>query len=112
METTLKALVESAIANNPMGFTLDLNSGKLIDYGFIVAYAETQNSFGNEGKLKCLHHAFAHDWVIGMWINPEGHQQFDSCKVFRYKSKAIQFGLEQDQIAIWDANEGIEIRLK
>jgi hypothetical protein len=112
MEKSLKVLVESTIKKNPFGFTLDLRTGKTINYGFIVAYAETQNSFNHEGLINCISHAFAHDWVIGMWINDQGIQQFDSCKVLRSKSKAIDFGLKQNQIAIWDVNEGTEIRLK
>lgn len=112
MEKSLKVLVESTIKMNPFGFTLDLKTGKLINYGYIVAYKETQNCFGSEGLDTCLKHALNHNSIIGMWINDQGQQQFDSCKVYRSKSKAVSFGRDQDQIAIWDANEGAEIRLK
>lgn len=100
---TLKSLVERTIHMNPQGFTLDLSTGRLVRFGYIVAYEETQDSYGDDGLKRCLHHAFAHDWVIGMWVNDKGERQYDSCKVFRSKSKAIEFGRLNNQIAIWDS---------
>ena len=96
--------------SNPDGFTLDIKSSRMIKSGIISAYSETQNSFGLYGLLKCYFHAKQNDLTIGGWQTSKG-LQFDSCKVFKDRKQAIKFGIENEQIAIFDLDNLEEIRL-
>lgn len=95
---------------NPDGFTLDIKSGKLVNSGIISAYHDTQNSFGLYGLLRVYFHAKRHNKVVGGWQTEKG-LQFDSCRVFRDRKKAIKFGIKNKQIAIFDIDNLEEIRL-
>lgn len=99
---------------NPEGFTLDLETMKPVKYGVIVAFKETQNSFGKESLNKVLQHALENDKKIGGWLNDEnGNYYFDSIKIFKNAEirEAIEFGIKNDQIAIFDLTNLREIRL-
>lgn len=102
---------ESIAMENPQGFTLEIKTFELITSGIIVAYAETQSSFGRRGLRKCLQHAIRNDGYLGGWRNPDGKMQYDSCKVFRSLKKAKDFGRSQGQYAIFDLDRLIEIKL-
>jgi len=96
--------------NNPDGFTFDLETKELVTSGIIVAYEATQNSFGILGLLKCWSHAKENGNVVGGWGTGNG-LQFDSCRVFKDRKTAIEFGRLNNQIAIFDLDELEEIRL-
>lgn len=98
------------ISSLKAGFTYDLRDLSKVQSGFIVAYAETQNAFGFKGFCKAFIHASYYDKVLGGWYH-EGNFYFDSCKVFQNKEEAIEFGIENKQIAIFDLNNLEEIRL-
>lgn len=102
-------LKEIALAN-PSGFTFDISNMKPIEGGYIASYAATQSSHDEKGLLFCLFHALMHDFVIGGWLDGELFY-FDSCKVFDSLDDAIEFGRQQNQIAVFDLNEMREIRL-
>lgn len=99
---------------NQQGFTLSLITMKPIKAGIAVAYLETQNSFGPEGLKKVLDHAYKNDLVIGGWMDEKtGLYYFDSVKIFKKSElvEAIQFAIENEQIAIFDITNLTEIRL-
>ncbi|GAB2553277.1 hypothetical protein [Amycolatopsis magusensis] len=97
---------------NTFGFTFNLQTSRLVKFGVVVAYQETQNCFGVEGLKKAISHAVSHDQVVGGWLNSENGQfYFDSCKVFNFRKAAIEFGREQKQIAIFDLTNLEEIKL-
>lgn len=96
------------------GFTVELNNLTHVVKGISVAYAETQNSFDKDGLKRCLDHALSHDNKIGGWYDTESKRfYFDSVRVFKDTelNEAIEFGKENDQIAIFDITNLKEIRL-
>ena len=102
MKYLIKAIREIA-RQNPDGFTVELTTLKKVTKGITVAYKETQDSFDDDGLRKVLLHATQHDKVVGGWLNEEnGKYYFDSIKVFADLQKAIEFGRENEQIAIFD----------
>ncbi|TKT89510.1 hypothetical protein [Dyadobacter frigoris] len=92
------------------GFTYDLKSLQPVKSGIIVAHSSTQNAFGLKGFVKAFTHARYNDNVFGGWYH-KGSFYFDSCKVFTDKEEAIKFGIENEQIAIFDLDNLQEIRL-
>lgn len=108
----LKKAIQEIATSNPNGFTVKLPTLENVTKGFISAYEDTQNCFGNEGLEKVIDHATNHDNTIGGWLNEDDQQYyFDSCKVFENEKEAIEFGKENKQIAIFDLNNLKEIRL-
>lgn len=92
------------------GFTFHLRNKEMVKSGIVVAYAETQNAFGFRGFVKAAVHASLHDGVLGGW-EYEGRFYFDSCRVFRDRNEAIEFGRRNGQIAVFDLDNLEEIRL-
>ena len=101
--------------NSPYGFTLDLESLREVRFGIVVAFKETQGSFGRQSLMKVIGHALENDKKVGGWLNDEdGLYYFDSVKVFKNSDlrEAMEFGIENDQIAIFDLTNLREIRLR
>lgn len=98
--------------NNPNGFTLNIETKKAITFGISVAYKETQDSFGKESLEKVIRHALENFKTVGGWQDDENYY-FDSVKIFKNSelNQAIEFGKENDQIAIFDLTNLKEIRL-
>lgn len=102
MKYLIEAIKEIA-RKNPDGFTVELETLNPVTRGISVAYLETQDSFGDEGLKKVLLHSQQHDGYVGGWLNEEnGKFYFDSIKIFHDKSEAVRFGIENEQIAIFD----------
>ena len=99
--------------NNPSGFTINLNSLQLIKSGFVSAYKETQNSFGISGLKAAITFALLiGSNTVGGWYNAaNGMYYFDASKVFENQFEAANFGIENEQIAIFDLNDTKEIQL-
>ena len=111
MEYLFQAIKEIA-TENPDGFTVKIPSLEFQISGYIAAYSETQNCFGDEGLRKVLEHVLAHDKIVGGWRNKQNKQfYFDSSKVFETKEEAIEFGRKHKQIAIFDLYAFREYRL-
>lgn len=101
--------------NNPDGFTINIETMKPLKFGIIVAYKETQNHFGKEQLQNVINHALQHNKIVGGWLNNEnGLFYFDSVKVFRNSElkEAIEFGIKNEQIAIFDLTNLKEIVIK
>lgn len=117
-ETTSIALLTEKVyqiaKNNPSGFTLNLNNLQLINKGFVSAYKETQNSFGLNGLKDVIKYALLIGAsVIGGWYNSDnGQYYFDCSRVFSNLNDAAAFGIDNQQIAIFDLNNCNEITLK
>lgn len=105
-QSSMKKLIEAIqeiAEQNPDGFTVELTTLKKVSKGISVAYLETQDSFGNEGLKKVLLHSQSHDGIIGGWLNEEnGKFYYDSIKIFHDEKEAVKFGIENEQIAIFD----------
>ena len=107
MNLLFEALWDIALTN-PNGFTVNLQL-EWPTSGYVVAYKETQHSFGKEGLKKCLNHAIDHKGWIGGWKNQKGQLQFDSCMVINEKEEAIRLGKENDQECIYDLDQQKEV---
>lgn len=111
MKYLINAILEIA-KQNPDGFTVQLLSLQHVTSGIIVAYSETQNCFDSKGLEKVINHALKNGQTVGGWLNTENNLfYFDSCKVFDNESEAIEFGKQNQQIAIFDLDNLREIRL-
>jgi len=111
MENLLDRVLEYS-KNNPYGFTLNIENFKQVKFGLVVAFKETQNSFGKEHLENVINHALKNDKKIGGWLNNEnGLFYFDSVKIFRNSElkEAIKFAIENEQIAIFDLTNLKEI---
>ncbi len=96
------------------GFTVELENLSPVTEGIAVAYAETQNCHDDDGLRKCLEHAWNHGRVIGGWLDYEsGVFYYDSVKIFPDDEleKAIEFGRQNGQLAIFWLTKQQEIRL-
>jgi len=110
--TNLFEAIKKIANQNPEGFTVQLPDLNWVISGYISAYKETQNCFGDEGLRKALEHALSHDNIVGGWKNEENKMfYFDSSKTFDSLEEATRFGKENEQIAIFDLNTFREIKL-
>lgn len=101
--------------NNPDGFTLNIETMKAVKFGIVVAYYETQNSFGKEALENVINHSLNHNKTIGGWLNYENEMYyFDSVKIFKNSelSEAIEFARSNKQLAIFDLTNLKEIKIK
>jgi fructokinase len=110
--TNLFEAIQKVAKENPEGFTVKIPTLEWVTDGYVAAYSETQNCFGNKGLRKVLEHAEKHDKIVGGWLNEDNQQfYFDSSKVFNSMKEAIEFGRKNKQISIFDLNTFTEIRL-
>ncbi len=104
--------IEAIAKQNPFGFTYSLKTGRFVKFGFSVAYQATQNHFSRSGLEKVLEHAQEHSQVIGGWLNTENNlYYFDSVKIFKDLNEAMNFAKLNQQIAIFDLTNLIEIKV-
>ena len=107
--------VSALAAANPAGFTYDLVNGSFPSSGYVIALAETQNSFGPEGLQKCLDlitSGKTKATCIGGWLdNESGLYYYDASIIVDDLDIAIQLGKANGQIAIFNLNTFEEIRL-
>lgn len=108
---SIKDIQEKCI--NLSGFTLNINTMATPINGYCVAYKETQNIIATSLGIKAvLKHAKANAGYIGGWLDEKtGIYYLDSVKIFSDKQKAIRFAIENEQIAIYNLQNGEEIRL-
>ncbi|WP_255489753.1 hypothetical protein [Dysgonomonas sp. 25] len=111
--TSLTNEVYRIANNNPSGFTLNLKTMQLVNTGFVAAYKETQNSFGVSGLQNVIKYALLIGAsVIGGWYNTDnGQYYFDCSQVFENLNDAAIFGVNNEQLAIFDLNTSTEIKL-
>lgn len=111
--TSLANEVYRIANNNPSGFTLNIETMQHINSGYVAAYKETQNNFGFDGLKNALHFALLIGAsVIGGWFNTDkGQFYFDCSCIFENEAEAATFGIENEQIAIFDLNNCKEITL-
>lgn len=91
--------------SHPAGFTLNLETMQPVEKGLVVAYRDTQRSFGKEGLAKAVAYSLKQGKIIGGWLNEEdGYYYFDSVCLFKLSdySKAIDFAKKNKQMAIYD----------
>jgi hypothetical protein len=102
------------VAKNPDGFTISPDMTEQPQSGYACALQETQGSHGTLGFLKTLAYAIEHGLHFGGWLNEaNGEYYFDAVRIFGegQLNAAVKFGLEQNQIAIFDLGNMLEINL-
>lgn len=112
-ETLTKALTQIA-ADNPDGFTVNVNTLEPVTKGYAVSLEATQNSFGTEGLAKVIEYVTSHDVVsaYGGWLNSENNQYYyDATMVCNTREEAEVIARANHQIAYFDLENMEEIRL-
>lgn len=100
--------------SHPDGFTMNLATMTEPTEGVVVAYASTQGCHSRKQLGRVVRHAIRHDGYVGGWLDTsDSLYYFDSSRLFPEDSldAAIQFGIENDQIAVFVLSQGCEIRL-
>ena len=97
---------------NKSGFTLNIKTLEPIKSRYVASYKETQDSFSANDLQSVIAHALTHNNIVGGWYNNKDKRYyFDSNKIFDDLDEAIQFGLDNSQLAIFDIDNTNEIRL-
>lgn len=106
----LRRLAE-LIETRPDGFTISSDMTEEPTKGYAVAV--TQNCFGLEGLGRVLHEVGINPtYHIGGWLDKNtGLFYFDAVRVVETLAEAKQIGHDYRQMAIFDLENGIEIRL-
>ena len=107
-------MLQAVATMNPDGFTIDKNTFEPIMSGYSVAVAQTQNCFNNKGCARVVAYAAKHNEVnaIGGWYNSDNKKYyFDAVIVCEKLADAVALGRANGQIAIFDLNNMVEIRL-
>lgn len=105
-------IIKSIAEQNPEGFTADLNGKLVAGVGYVVALAETQNSFGDLGLAKVCEIAKKRGTYIGGWLEKNsGLYYFDASVIIKDIDEAKEFARKEKQMAIFDlgAREVIDI---
>ncbi|WP_455996900.1 hypothetical protein [Phocaeicola barnesiae] len=115
------ASVAAIAALNPEGFTVNAANLQPVTSGFAVALKRTQNSFGVEGLAKVANVIDEHQasgnlngraLAFGGWYDSEsGLFYYDATLIYQDREKAIEAGRANEQIAIFDLANLVEIRL-
>lgn len=107
----VKKVLEHATSNKS-GFTLNIKTLEPIQSGYVASYKATQNSFSATDLQSVITHAIRHEGIVGGWYNTKDKKYyFDSNKVFNNIVEAIEFGMDNEQIAIFDLNNNKPIGL-
>lgn len=105
-----------ASRQNPEGFTFDLYTNDLlkIDYGYVVAIIDTQDSHVSANIPSVLRAARKHNLhlVGGWWDEKEEKYYYDACAWFEDFSEAVAFAKANNQKAIYDCEEKVVIDLR
>jgi hypothetical protein len=115
------ASVAAIAALNPEGFTVNAANLQPVTSGFAVALKRTQNSFGVEGlakvanvidELQASGNLNGRALAFGGWYDSEsGLFYYDATLIYQDREKAIEAGRANEQIAIFDLANLVEIRL-
>ena len=102
--------ISNLLISNPYGFTLNLNTRKLVSKGFAIADLNTQNNTNIDKAIKyCKNNDIA---CVGGWIDYETNKTYiDAVHIVNDIETAIKLGRINKQIAIYDITNDKEIRL-
>jgi hypothetical protein len=89
-------------SENPTGFTINLTDFQPIKKGWAVALKETQNCFGKSGAEKVISIALEKSsGIVGGWKYGKDYY-FDAVLIIENEEEATKFGIEQEQIGIYE----------
>lgn len=101
----LIAALTTIAALNPDGYTVDARTLQPIKYGYAVAVADTQNSFGPDGLAKVVRYVKTHIGVnaFGGWYNSKtGQYYYDATIIVTDFNEAIELARKNKQLAFFD----------
>lgn len=114
-QALLNKILEAS-RQNPEGFTFDLYTNDLlkIDYGYVVAIIDTQDSNVSANLPSVLRAARKHNLhlVGGWWDEKEEKYYYDACAWFEDFSEAVAFAKTNKQKAIYNYEEKVVIDLR
>lgn len=104
--STLIATIKAIATQNPEGFTITLPACEFVTSGYVIAMAETQNSFGDEGLNRVIEKANVTTGVMGGWAE-DTLFYWDAVYIVHDRETAIELGRQNEQIAIYhlESNE-------
>lgn len=99
----LKKSIWNIAVRYPNGFTYNAHNGMLLNKGYAVAAAETQDCIGKKGLYKVLKFCLRHpNYYIGGWRNEDGEMQFDASMVYLDMNEAIDAAEMNCQRALYN----------
>lgn len=104
------AKIKKIAAQNPDGFTILLPTLEHAKRGWVVALAETQDSFGDKGLEKVLRVAKERGAAIGGWDH-KGKFYWDAVLLIPDKETAVKMGRENEQIGIFNIETALYLEL-
>lgn len=93
--------IKKIASKNKDGFTILLPNLEHAKRGWVVALAETQDSFEDEGLKKVIEVAQRLNTAIGGWHH-KGKFYYDAVLLIEEKEEAIRLGRENRQIGIFN----------
>lgn len=101
------------IANeNKEGFTVEIKNFTFPKKGWVVAFKETQNCFGNNGLKKVIEFAQKKSNIVGGWFDKKsGNFYYDAVMIIEDEQIATKKGIENEQLAIFNLETFTEKRL-
>ena len=112
MKEKLFSALQAIIAANPQGFTVGLDLSP-IKHGFSVAFAETQDSFNEEGLRKVIDFVQANPEKVsafGGWFDKEtGRYYLDATMILEDRENAEQIARRECQKYFYDLDTQTEI---
>lgn len=102
-------------AQNPAGFTVNVDNLQPVAEGFAVAVKQTQNSFGESGLLNVISYVSKNAPKVnafGGWLDSEsGLFYWDATIICNTREEAERIARENEQLAFFDLNNGVEVRI-
>ncbi len=107
---TIIAKIKKIAAQNSDGFTILLPTLEHAKRGWVVALAETQDSFGDEGLEKVLRIAQLKQTALGGWEH-KGKFYWDAVLLIPDRETAERLGRENGQIGIFNIETALYLEL-
>ena len=117
VETTATRLSISALEriarDNKDGFTVNTINFQPVTSGFSASYIQTRDSFQRKGLEHVLNFAQSIDCqIVGGWYESKTNKyHYDANKIFALFDDAISFAIDNEQIAIFDLTNFLEINM-
>ena len=104
--------IKQIAKKNKDGFTVTNQGGFEVPRAWCVAVKETQNSFSWSSIRKVVRYAVDNGLYVGGWYDSvSGRYYFDAVKIVEDKEEAIQEGIANNQLAIFNLATFEEYRL-
>lgn len=112
MTTTEFQAVKRIASENHEGFTINTETLEHINAdAWVVAYKETQDSFGDEGLKRAFDFARRHSKIFGGWQSGE-HFYYDADMLIEDREEAIRVAKENAQLSIYNIKTAEYIEIK